>query len=78
METCCLNTGLKDLRVMPTLQVCSCHGNLLMGEMKIYKGGNYTMFEDTPLWVAEYGCFGRKLMDITDEGAVITAEDDTI
>lgn len=41
-----------------------------------YKGGEYTMDEDTPVWVAEYGCCGRKLMGIHDDGRLDMADDE--
>jgi hypothetical protein len=41
-----------------------------------YKGGDYPMHHMTPLWVASYGCCGKKLIDIANDGSLITAEDD--
>lgn len=41
-----------------------------------YKGGDYVMGELTPMWVADYGCGGRKLMAIHAGGDIETAEDD--
>lgn len=41
-----------------------------------YKGGDYVMGKSTPVWVASYGCCGRKLMDIQPDGSLLTAEDD--
>jgi len=41
-----------------------------------YKGGDYMMGANTPLWIAEYGCCGRKLMSVNPDGTLITAEDD--
>lgn len=38
-----------------------------------YKGGEYLMGENTPLWIAEYGCCGVRLMGITDKGEIVTA-----
>jgi hypothetical protein len=32
-----------------------------------YKGGDFTMHKNTPLWRAEYGCCGRAIVDIRDE-----------
>jgi hypothetical protein len=32
-----------------------------------YKGGDYTMHKDTPLWRAAYGCCGRAVVDIRSE-----------
>jgi len=41
-----------------------------------YKGGDFVMGELTPLWVADYGCTGMRLMAITD-GQLELAEDDS-
>ena len=41
-----------------------------------YKGGEYQMGKLTPLWVASYGCCGKKLMAINDDGTLQLAEDD--
>lgn len=40
-----------------------------------YKGGDYMMTGDAPVWIASYGYCGRKLMGITDDGKFETAED---
>ena len=40
-----------------------------------YKGGDYVMGALTPLWIATYGCTGRKLMAMAGSD-VETAEDD--
>lgn len=53
-----------------------CRG--AMGEVfEGYKGGEYVMGALTPLWIADYGCCGKKLIGIGDDGALVTAEDDT-
>jgi hypothetical protein len=37
-----------------------------------YKGGDFTMAEDTPLWMASYGCCGEAIMAVTErDGAVV-------
>jgi len=41
-----------------------------------YKGGDYVMGELTPVWIADYGCCGQKLMSIHPDGLIETAEDD--
>jgi hypothetical protein len=41
-----------------------------------YKGGDYQMGEMTPIWVAEYGNTGMKLISINPDGTVLTASDD--
>lgn len=34
-----------------------------------YKGGDFIMGEETPLWAADYGNTGRAIMDIRPDGA---------
>lgn len=41
-----------------------------------YKGGDFVMGALTPVWVAHYGCCGEKLMEISPDGTIKTAEDD--
>ena len=41
-----------------------------------YKGGDFVMGALTPVWVAEYGCCGQKLMAINPDGAIQTAADE--
>ena len=41
-----------------------------------YKGGDFMMGESTPMWIADYGCCGVKIMAITPDGSIETAEDD--
>lgn len=40
-----------------------------------YKGGDFVMGALTPVWVASYGCGGKKLMALR-EGWIETAEDE--
>jgi hypothetical protein len=40
-----------------------------------YKGGNYLMDENTPLWVANYGECGTKLIKINNDGSLDTLEE---
>jgi hypothetical protein len=40
-----------------------------------YKGGDYDMGAQTPVWVANYGSCGLKLISITPDGEMITMED---
>jgi hypothetical protein len=40
-----------------------------------YKGGDYTMKLNTPVWVAEYGCCGARLINIGEDGCIETEED---
>lgn len=39
-----------------------------------YKGGDYVMGALTPLWIATYGCCGKKLMAVRPDGCIETAE----
>ena len=41
-----------------------------------YKGGDYMMGALTPVWVARYGCCGRKLMTLRASGEMETSEND--
>lgn len=41
-----------------------------------YKGGDFQMGEWTPVWIAEYGRSGLKLISLDAEGNVETAVDD--
>ena len=41
-----------------------------------YKGGDYTMRYETPVWIANYGCLGERLMAIADDGSLITAPEE--
>ena len=59
--------------VADVLEMCrAAMGQVFQG----YKGGDYMMGANTPLWVAEYGSCGRKLMGVNPDGMLITAEDD--
>lgn len=35
-----------------------------------YKGGDFQMGANTPLWLAEYGCCGNKFMGVRDDGTL--------
>jgi hypothetical protein len=37
-----------------------------------YKGGEFIMKKDTPLWLASYGCLGQAIMDLTPGGILVT------
>ena len=41
-----------------------------------YKGGDYVMGALTPVWLADYGCCGKKLMAIHAGGEIETADDE--
>lgn len=48
-----------------------CMGEVFEG----YKGGDFLMGRNTPIWVANYGCCGLKIMSLSDDGAFTTEED---
>ena len=41
-----------------------------------WKGGDFLMSEDTPLWIAAEGCCGQKIIGINPDGTIATAEDE--
>jgi hypothetical protein len=41
-----------------------------------YKGGDYVMDSETPLWIANYGECGVKLMEVREGGEIATAKDE--
>jgi hypothetical protein len=41
-----------------------------------YKGGDFVMGALTPVWIADYGCCGEKLIAIRDDGTLDTAQDE--
>lgn len=41
-----------------------------------YKGGDFVMGARTPVWIAEYGCCGDKIMQLNPDGSFSTEEDD--
>lgn len=48
-----------------------------MGEVfQGYKGGDYQMGRNTPVWIAEYGCCGSKLLGINDDGSLELSTED--
>lgn len=54
------------------LQECkNAMGQVFQG----YKGGDYVMGALTPLWIANYGECGEKLLAIGENGGLETAED---
>ena len=48
---------------------CESLGKVFEG----YKGGDFTMIPDTPVWISTYGCCGFKIMSIKD-GDILTFE----
>lgn len=41
-----------------------------------YKGGDYVMGANTPLWLACYGLCGKKIIGINTDGVIETIDDD--
>lgn len=41
-----------------------------------WKGGDFLMNENTPLWIAVEGCCGQKIVEINPDGTFATAEDE--
>ena len=41
-----------------------------------YKGGDFLMGRGTPVWLASYGCCGKKIIDVCDDGTLELADDD--
>lgn len=65
-------TSASKIPVSQALQVCrDCMGEVFQG----YKGGDYQMGRQTPVWLASEGCCGQKVVALTDEGAFETKED---
>jgi hypothetical protein len=47
-----------------------------MGEVFIgYKGGDFQMGRNTPVWSSHYGQTGKKIIDIKDNGELVLAVD---
>jgi hypothetical protein len=49
-----------------------CMGETFEG----YKGGNFNMSLSTPVWVADYGSCGMKIMSVDDKGLLMLAKDE--
>ncbi len=49
----------------------ACLGQFFDG----YKGGEYNMGIDAPVWIAFYGSCGRMLVSIDDHGTLVTVEE---
>jgi hypothetical protein len=49
-----------------------CMGETFQG----YKGGNFDMTMSTPVWVADYGSCGMKIMSVDDKGSLTLAKDE--
>lgn len=54
--------GTRSVGSLVELLKTKCLDNIFYG----YKGGSFTMKQQTPIWIAEYGSCGMKLMDIMD------------
>ena len=65
--------GESRIEAGKALALCkSAMGEVFMG----YKGGDFRMGRNTPVWLADYGCCGEKIMAIKDDGALELANDD--
>jgi hypothetical protein len=42
-----------------------------------WKGGNFYMDEDTPIWIANEGSTGVCIISINNDGSIVTAKEDT-
>lgn len=59
--------------VKDVLEIC----RKAMGEVfEGYKGGDFQMGRNTPVWSASYGCCGKKIMAVNDDGTLVLAEDE--
>lgn len=55
------------------LEMCrKCMGEVFQG----YKGGDFQMGRNTPVWVANYGCCGKKITGVRDDGTLELKEDE--
>lgn len=51
--------------------------NSVLGtELTGYKGGEFLMQKNTPVWVSHYGDCGKKLIAINDDGSLDLEEDE--
>ena len=71
-----------DLSFEPTTQAIPAREALAlckgaMGEVfQGYKGGDYQMGRNTPIWIADYGSCGDKLLAVMDDGTLELGKDD--
>jgi hypothetical protein len=49
--------------------------HVLDRELTGYKGGEFTMSADTPVWVAHYGCTGKAMLDINPNELTFTLKE---
>ena len=62
----------EHIKASELLTMCKlCMGKVFQG----YKGGDYLMDENTPVWLSEYGTTGMRIMNLTEQGHYLTAED---
>lgn len=60
-------------KVSDALEMCrAAMGQVFTG----YKGGDFVMGALTPLWLADYGCSGKKIVAIKDDGIFETEDDE--
>ena len=61
--------------VADTLEMLrGCLGKKFTG----YKGGDFWMTERTPIWGADHGCCGDRIVDINaDKGSIVLSPDDS-
>ena len=70
-----------DLALEPTLELISVKQliaqlNLVLDKtLEGYKGGDFLMSADTPVWVAHYGCTGRALLDVDPQNLNLSLKD---
>ena len=64
----------EKITVEDALDMCkSAMGEVFTG----YKGGDYVMGRNTPIWIAGYGFCGERIMGIDkDSGVIMTAAED--
>lgn len=66
--------GTTTVAILLTLLKTECLGQTFTG----YKGGDFYMDSDTPVWISEYGSTGVKIMSIEDGETLtfLTQEDE--
>ncbi len=65
--------GGDKMTVRDALALCrSAMGEVFEG----YKGGDYQMGRNTPIWLANYGDCGKKIMAIREDGTLELAADE--
>lgn len=63
----------EKIKATEALAICrAAMGQIYEG----YKGGDYMMDSNTPVWSASGGCCGQKIMTIRDDGSLELAEDE--